>query len=103
MQKSGALPALSDDYFHSLAAYTDLFHTVSVAEHISARALGFYRIFGLLLFYGVSYLLRPQRFFRTLVNAFRDRQESRGEMWVRETLFRLRHAQPPRAPAARPE
>jgi anaerobic magnesium-protoporphyrin IX monomethyl ester cyclase len=92
MRARGRLPALDDRYFYSLATYTDLFHTVSAAEKIGDRALGFYRTAGMLLFYGLLYTLRPWRLVRTIVNAFGERQESRGEMWVRETVFRLKHS-----------
>lgn len=92
MRAGGRLPALDDAYFYSLATYTDLFHTVSAAERIGDRALGFYRTAGMLLFYGLTYAFRPWRLVRTIVNAFGDRQESRGEMWVRETVFRLKHS-----------
>ncbi|MBI3627999.1 MAG: B12-binding domain-containing radical SAM protein [Candidatus Rokubacteria bacterium] len=99
MRRRGRLAALDDRYFYSLASYTDLFHTVSAAEGIGDRALGWYRTAGLLLFYAVSFVARPWRFVRTCINAFRPRQESRSEMWVRETVFRLTHARGAGAPS----
>jgi len=90
LQRDGRIPELTDDYFISLAVYTDLFSTVSYSEHIGNRSLGFYRLFGMALFYGVSYLVRPWRLVRTIRNVFSEQQESRLEMSLRDLVFRLR-------------
>jgi radical SAM superfamily enzyme YgiQ (UPF0313 family) len=95
LRVTGRIPRTSDEYFYSLASYTDLFHTVSFAERVGDGALAVYRTCGVLLFYGLCYAIRPHRLVRTLVNAFGDRQESRGEMWVREALFRFRNSRGP--------
>ena len=92
LRQRGRIPAFSDEYFYSLESYTDLLHTVSMSAHISGRALGWYRTFGMLLFYGVAFGVRPWRALRTVLNVFRDRQESRGEMSLRDLFFRLRDA-----------
>lgn len=89
LQKSKRISEFSDHYFYSLATYTDLFRTLSVADRISGRALGLYRLFGMVLFYAVSYAVRPWRLVRTLVNIFRERQESRLEMSLRDLFFRV--------------
>jgi radical SAM superfamily enzyme YgiQ (UPF0313 family) len=90
LRKRGRIVELSDAYFYSLATYTDLLRTVSVADRISGRALGLYRLFGMVLFYAVSYAVRPWRLVRTLSNLFHDRQESRLEMSLRDLFFRWR-------------
>lgn len=90
LRKAGKLDELSDDYFYSLAAYTDLSKTVSLSEHVGNRALGFYRIFGMLLFYSVSYLVRPWRLITMVRNVFfSDTQESRLEMSLADMIKRL--------------
>lgn len=89
LQKGGKIQELTDQYFYSLAAYTDLSKTVSMSDHISDRALGRYRIFGMLLFYALSFALRPWRIFVTLRNVFARTQESRLEMSLRDMLNRL--------------
>ncbi|MEE8542892.1 MAG: hypothetical protein V3S94_03465 [Gammaproteobacteria bacterium] len=53
-------------------------------------ALGLYRTFGMVLFYGVAFAVRPWRILITVVNVFRDRQESLGEMSLRDLFFRVR-------------
>jgi radical SAM superfamily enzyme YgiQ (UPF0313 family) len=92
MRRKGRILELDDGFFYSLASYTDLFHTVSAAEAISDRALAAYRTVGLLLFYVASHMIRPRRFVRMVRNAFGERQESRGEMWLRELVLRMRNA-----------
>jgi len=91
--RSGRISRFSDNYFYSLATYTDLLRTVSVTDRISGRALGLYRLFGMLLFYAVSYTFRPWRLFKTLMNIFRQRQESRLEMSLRDLIFRVWRSQ----------
>jgi radical SAM superfamily enzyme YgiQ (UPF0313 family) len=81
LQKSGVIKEYSDEYFYSLAAYTDLSKTVSMSENISNGQLGFYRISGMFLFYSFSFLVRPWRLLFLLQNVFfSKRQESRLEM-----------------------
>jgi anaerobic magnesium-protoporphyrin IX monomethyl ester cyclase len=100
LRKNGKISELSDDYFYSLETYTDLLHTISMSEHVGGRALGLYRSFGMLLFYGVAFAARPWRIVKTIVNVFSDRQESRGEMSLRDLFFRIRGSEtmppPPR-------
>ncbi len=102
LRKSGRISEFSDNYFYSLATYTDLLRTVSVADRISGRALGLYRLLGMVLFYALSYAVRPWRFAKTLVNVFRERQESRLEMSLRDLFFRVKRsrAKPPSARVA---
>lgn len=89
MQGKNRITALTDEFFYGLAAYTDLTATVSCSQHVSNRALAFYRIFGMLAFYGVQYALRPWRLARTIRNVFREHQESRLEMSLRDLFIRL--------------
>lgn len=90
LRKRGKIPELSDDYFYSLATYTDLLRTVSVADAISGRALGIYRTLGMVLFYATCYTVRPWRLVKTLINVFSERQESRLEMSLRDLFFRVK-------------
>ncbi|MCU1368932.1 MAG: Radical domain protein [Ilumatobacteraceae bacterium] len=89
LRAEGRIPELDDDYFLSLAAYSDLTTTVSFSEHISDRALGRYRLAGIGLFYAVSYLCRPWRVVAVVRHVFwSDTQESRLEMSLRDHLHR---------------
>ena len=60
-----------------------------MSERISDKALGRYRILGMLLFYVVQYLVRPFRVLTTLRNVMSVTQESRLEMSLRDLYIRL--------------
>ena len=70
LRSEGRIPDLDDDYFFSLAAYSDLTTTVSYSEYISDRALGRYRMAGIGVFYATSYLCRPWRVVAGLRHVF---------------------------------
>ena len=89
LQKAGRILTLNDDYFFSLATYTDLTSTTSYSEYISDKVLGRYRLFGMLLYYTVLYLRYPWRLIRTLRNVFSEQQESRLELSLRDLLVRV--------------
>jgi radical SAM superfamily enzyme YgiQ (UPF0313 family) len=81
-----------DEYFISLLSYSDLSQAVSWSDQISDRALGRYRALGMGLFYATSFLCRPWRLVQVVRNVlFRETQESRLEMTLRDHLHR-RHA-----------
>ncbi len=77
---------LDEAYYDSLRSYADTANTISHSEHFSSTALKRIRVAGQLLFYGLSWLRRPWRPFRMIVNAFRGVQESRSEMFLENKL-----------------
>jgi len=79
LRKQNRITDLTDDYYFSLADYSDLTKAVSWSEHLSARALVWFRTIGMLSFYAVSYAVRPWRLFIVLSNLLRGKQESRME------------------------
>lgn len=79
---------LNDEYFLSLASYTDITKTSTWASNLSSAELGFLRLLGLAAFYGTQYLLRPWRLIGTLVNLLSDRQESRLDKSLRDYIRR---------------
>lgn len=90
---AGRLGPFDDGYFLSLLSYSDLTTTVSWSEHVGDRALGRYRVAGMALFYGVSFLCRPWRAVGVARNVLlRETQESRLEMTLRDHLHRRRGA-----------
>ena len=82
-------PGAGAPYFDTLAGYADILRTVSLDDRISGRALGLYRLLGMGLFYAVDYLVRPWRLLVTLRNVFRQQQESRLEMSLRDLVYQL--------------
>lgn len=82
---------LDDDYFLTLADYSDLSKSVSWSDHLSKRDILVFRAVGMISFYIASYLARPWRFFRLVKNLAQGRQESRLERALSD-LFQRKQA-----------
>ncbi|RJR49566.1 MAG: radical SAM protein [Desulfobacteraceae bacterium] len=93
LRSQGKIKDLSDEYFLALAAYTDMKQSVSWSEHVSSKELGWWRLIGLLVFYGVQYGIRPWRLAHTLANVVMNRQESRLEKSIHDYFKRMFHSQ----------
>jgi len=89
LRAAGRLPTLDDDYYASLLSYSDVSAAVSYADDLDSAQLQRYRLAGLLLFYGASYLTHPLRPLRSLYNVLTRRYESRMEMSFVNLLRRL--------------
>ena len=89
LRVAGQLPRLDDDYYASLLSYSDISGATSYAEALDSRQLQRYRLAGLLLFYGASYLTHPGRPLRSLDNIATRRYESRMEMSFGNLVRRL--------------
>ena len=72
MRKNGQIPRLDNEYFLGLKSYSNFFRSVSYSQHVSNRTLALYRIFGMLMFYIISYSLRPKRLFRLISNVIKN-------------------------------
>ncbi len=73
---------LDAEYYRSLGNMADLTNLKNYNEHMNKYELGFYRIFGMSLFYLTTYLTRPFRIFRS-IKVFSD-------LTSPVTLFELR-------------
>jgi radical SAM superfamily enzyme YgiQ (UPF0313 family) len=80
LRAAGRLATLDDDYYASLLSYSDVSAATSYADDLDSTQLQRYRLAGLLLFYGASYLTHPLRPLRSLYNVLTRRYESRMEM-----------------------
>lgn len=89
LRAAGKLPRLDDDYYASLLSYSDISGAVSYADALASRRLQRYRLAGLGLFYGLSYLTHPLRPLRSLYNIATCRYESRMEMSFGNLVRRL--------------
>lgn len=89
LRAAGRLAQLDDDYYASLLSYSDVSGAVSYADAIGSRQLQRYRLAGLLLFYGASYLTHPVRPLRSVYNVLTRRYESRMEMSLGNLVDRL--------------
>jgi radical SAM superfamily enzyme YgiQ (UPF0313 family) len=89
LRAAGKLPRLDDDYYASLLSYSDISGAVSYADALTSRRLQRYRLAGLGLFYGLSYLIHPLRPLRSLYNIATRQYESRMEMSFGNLVRRL--------------
>lgn len=89
LRAAGRLPHLDDDYYASLLSYSDISGAVSYADALDSAQLQRYRLAGLLIFYGASYLTHPVRPLRSVYNILTRRYESRLEMSFGNLVRRL--------------
>jgi anaerobic magnesium-protoporphyrin IX monomethyl ester cyclase len=82
------LPEFTDDYFTSLLSYSDLKNVVSWNKNFSNWQLKYLRLFGLVLFYMVSYTISPIRLVRNIRNILNHKPQSRLEMIVEKAIRR---------------
>ncbi len=92
LQASGRIPQENDDFYYALIGYGDAKNLTSFAEHLGSRELLIYRLGGMALFYGLSYIFRPSRVFQTLWHIWRHDHHTRIEKAVDELLNRRRKA-----------
>lgn len=85
LRDENVLPPLSDDYFHRLYGVSD-FHTKAInCSHIPTWELNAYRVVSSVLFYVLSYSLRPTRIWRFVRNLLR--KEFRAENMLEQRLY----------------
>jgi radical SAM superfamily enzyme YgiQ (UPF0313 family) len=83
LRSTGAVGEMNKDYFESLMSFMNLVPSVVFSEHVGRREITLYRIVGMSLFYGLSYLLHPSRIARSL----RNYRENRSDTVFEERLF----------------
>jgi radical SAM superfamily enzyme YgiQ (UPF0313 family) len=90
LRASGRIPSVDDDFYYALIAYGDAKNFLSFAKNLSSRELLIYRLGGMALFYGMSYLFRPARVFQTVWHLWRREHSTRIEKALDELLSRRR-------------
>ena len=88
LSEQDKIPEFSDDYFLSLASYTDPTQTVSWCNNISTNELNNLRLLGTFIFYGTQYLLYPWRLVKMLFNLVTQQQESRLDKSLQDYIRR---------------
>ncbi len=68
LYKDGVISEINDDYFNGLLAQYDIAATTTYCRHVPSREVAFYRILGMGLFYGITYLVRPVRLLQLILN-----------------------------------
>ncbi|MBX3411182.1 MAG: B12-binding domain-containing radical SAM protein [Pirellulales bacterium] len=90
LRSDGIVGELNDDYFQSLVNFMDPTSTVAFSKHVSGRELAFWRGIGMLTFFGLSYLVRPWRFFHFVKSVVTNDSRTVLEQRVSALLQRLR-------------
>lgn len=88
--QSGRIKTMDSEYFLMLTSYSDIRYSYSYSPYITNRQLTRYRLGGMLMFYGISYMIRPWRLFRVLYNVVIGREESRLDMALGQIIDRFR-------------
>jgi radical SAM superfamily enzyme YgiQ (UPF0313 family) len=81
---------LDDQFYDRLRTYGDPSKTTSYCENFSNSTLKTLRVFGLSIFYSVSWLYRPIRPLLILRNLIKGTHESRMEMGLADAFRRIR-------------
>lgn len=82
---TGAIPRMDRDYFTSLMTFMDLKQSSNYCENVGAMEISTYRLIGMCVFYGLSYLLRPTSIVRTI----RNYRTHKSDTIFEERLFAL--------------
>jgi anaerobic magnesium-protoporphyrin IX monomethyl ester cyclase len=83
LRSTGAIPQMNREYFTSLMTFMDLKQSSNYCENVGETEISIYRVIGMSLFYGLSYLLRPARVLRTI----RNYRAHRSDTVFEERLF----------------
>ncbi len=98
LKGKGSIRPMDTEYFASLMSFMQFKPSATFCENVGVWELTFYRIVGMSLFYGLSYLLHPRRILRSIRN-YRDH---RSDTIFEERFFGVirRFKMVKRAPAA---
>lgn len=85
LRKTGSIADMDRAYFQSLMTFMDLKQHTNYCENVGPLEISFYRIFGMSLSYGLSYLLHPSHVLRSVRNYSLHRSDTVFE----ERLFAI--------------
>jgi len=83
LRSEGEIAKMDDAFFYHLASYADITKTFSYCKKLSKSELIFARSFGIVLFYSLSWLVRPWRPVQMVYHSLAGRLESRSELALR--------------------
>jgi len=83
LRRTGAIAKMDRAYFQRLMTFMDLTQIANYCEDVGAKEIGFYRLFGMCMFYGLSYLFHPSRILRSI----RNYKQHKSDTIFEERLF----------------
>jgi len=81
---------VDDEYCYWMTSASSLLNVRSWNPNFSARRLLFFKYWGLIQFFGISYLYHPTRVWRLIANAIHGVQETKLDRAIREIAIKLR-------------
>lgn len=90
LQDEGKIDMNDDSYFYELIYVDSFLYNKFYNSHVSAFWLKTYQVLGYLVFYGSSFLFRPQRIFKMIYNLVNEKYESRSEMALGDLIKRMK-------------
>jgi len=81
---------VDDEYCYWMASATSVLNVRSWNPRFSARRLLFLKYWGLIQFFGTSYLSHPSRLWRLVVNAIGGKQETKLDRAIHEIALKVR-------------
>ena len=100
LRAKGALGPMNKEYFESMTSFMKLVPTVTYSEHVGRWEISFYRLFGMALFYSISFLRHPSRMVRFVQNFRQHRADTTFEERLFERLRRSKLQRKTKAMAA---
>jgi anaerobic magnesium-protoporphyrin IX monomethyl ester cyclase len=85
LRETGAIPKMNRGYFESLMTFMDISQPTNYCENVGPREIAFYRLLGLSLFYGLSYLLHPS----AVLRSWRNWKARRSDTVFEQRIFAL--------------
>ena len=79
---------LDDSYFFNLSCYSSMSNAVSYSQYLSNREILVFKLLGTVLFYMISFSVRPWRLWNMLVNVFNKKETSRLEKTINSYMSR---------------
>ncbi|NOT49164.1 MAG: B12-binding domain-containing radical SAM protein [Acidobacteria bacterium] len=94
LQEEGAIGKIDDEYFALLMTQFDFTVAKTFCRHVSSWEIVLYRIVGMSLFYGLSYLRSPGKIFRLVKSIFQTKFQPRSlfEQRIYDFAVRKRRA-----------
>ncbi len=90
LQDEGAIGEIDDEYFGNLMTQFDFTVTRTFCRNVSSSEIVFFRVLGMSLFYGLSYLRAPGKLLRLAKSVFQKRFQPRSLFEQRVYDFAVR-------------
>jgi len=88
LRNKGKIKELDEEYFHELAAYSDLTKSISWSDYLTKREILLFRSLSMVSFYILSFSIRPWRLIKLIYNLSNKTQETRLDRALSDIIYR---------------